>query len=88
MVLEIESQFFERHRVEWLEHHQGKFALIRGEHAEGFFDTAETAYEAGVGVWGNQPFLIKQVLPEDPIEQLPALVYGLVYANPQLQIPG
>ncbi len=81
MVLERELAHFEKHRLEWLDHHRGKFALIHGEHLEDTYDTPEAAYQAGIKLWGNVPFLIKQILPEDPIEQSPALMYGLLHAS-------
>jgi hypothetical protein len=81
MQLQKELQMFDSKRGEWLAHHQGKFALVRGQEAAGFYDTAESAYAEGVQRWGNVPFLIKQVLLEDPIEHVPALVYGLINAG-------
>lgn len=81
MVLEKELDYFDRHRSEWIEHHRGKFALLRDQDLEGTYDTAEAAYEAGIKLWGNVPFLIKQILLEDPIEQAPALMYGLLHAH-------
>ena len=82
MALETEVQFFEAHRAEWVEHHEGKYALIKGEHLQGVYDSDSSAFEAGVCEWGDESFLIKEVLREDRIEQSPALVYGLLYANP------
>ena len=81
MALETESEFFEQHRAEWLGGYEGKFALIRGQELAGVFDTPEAAYEAGIEKWGNVPFLVKQILPEDRVEQAPALVYGLLHAH-------
>lgn len=66
--LAIEMAFFEAHRTEWLEHHEGQFALIRGEHFEGTFDYVETAYRRAVEKWGNVPILIKEILPKDRVE--------------------
>lgn len=82
MALETEIKYFEAHRTEWLKHHADKFALIRGDALAGVFDSNESAYAAGVGQWGNVAFLVKQILPEDLIEQSPAFVYGLLNANP------
>jgi hypothetical protein len=82
MSLETELAFFEAHRVEWIEHHEGKFALIRHEVLHGVCDTYEAAYAAGVQEWGNVPFLVKQILREDLVEESPALVYGLLNAHP------
>ena len=81
MALETELKYFEAHRAEWVEHHDGKFALIKGEHLQGVFDTDEAAFEAGVETWGNVPFLIKEIRGEDRIEQAPALVCGLLHAH-------
>ena len=79
--LETELAYFEAHRSEWLQHHEGKFALIRGENLAGVFDSWENAYESGVRKWGNVAFLVKQILPRDPVETVPALTYGLINAH-------
>ncbi len=81
MPLEEELGFFDSKRTEWLAHYQGKFALVRGEKVAGFYDTADSAYAEGVRLWGNVSFLIKPVLQEDPVEHVPALVYGLINAG-------
>ncbi len=81
MDFETELQYFEEHRSTWIEHYEGKFALVKGKDLQGVYDTAEAAYQAGVELWGNVSFLIKQILPEDPIEQVPALMYGLLNAH-------
>lgn len=83
MALELEKElkFFEEQRAEWLQNHAGKFALVKGRELVGVFDSDEAAYQAGVGRWGNTPFLIKQILLHDQIEQIPALMYGLVNAD-------
>ncbi|MCH8851158.1 MAG: hypothetical protein IID41_00735 [Planctomycetes bacterium] len=79
--LQTELRHFDAHRKEWTEHHQGKFALIKGEDMAGVFDSWDNAYEAGVSTWGNVAFLVKQILPEDPVESAPALTYGLINAH-------
>lgn len=81
MSLEREHEYFEEHRTEWVKHHLGKFALIRGDELQGTFDTADSAYGAGIHAWGNVPFLIKQILTEDRVEQSPSLMYGLLHAH-------
>ncbi len=81
MALEAELKQFEEKRVEWLAHYEGKFVLIFEQEVAGFYDSAEAAYEEGVRRWGNVSFLIKQVLPSDPVEHIPALVYGLIDAG-------
>jgi hypothetical protein len=79
MPLEAEMALFESRRNEWLKEHEGRFVLIKGDEFS-FFDSDEEAYRAGVDKWGNEPILIKQVLPEDMIEDSPALLYGLLNA--------
>ena len=79
--LQTELEFFDAHRQEWLQHHEGKFALIKREELADVFDSWENAYESGVHKWGNVAFLVKQILPEDPIESVPALTYGLINAH-------
>jgi hypothetical protein len=81
LVLIEELEFFEEHRAAWNEHYRGKFVLVKGRELFGVFDTCEAAFEAGAASWGNVPFLIKEVLPQDRIEQIPALVYGLLNAH-------
>ena len=66
-VLETEVAYFEQHREEWLKVHLGKFALIRGEQLESVYDSDGNAYEAGAALWGNVPFLIKEILPVDRV---------------------
>ena len=81
MALEKELQVFEAKKADWLKHHEGKYTLVRGEEVAGFFDTAEAAYVEGVRKWGNMPFLVKQVLCEEVVEQSPALMCGLLHAH-------
>ncbi len=80
-MLETELAFFELHRAQWVRVHPGKYALIKGEQLEGMYDSSGNAYTEGVKRWGNVPFLIKEVLPEDRVEQSPALTHGLINAH-------
>lgn len=65
--LTTELDYFESRRAEWLEHHADKFALVNGSAVHDFFDSWENAYAAGVEEFGVVPFLVKQVLKEDPM---------------------
>jgi hypothetical protein len=80
--LAAELAYFEEHRAELLEHHKGKFVLIKGAELFGAFDTAEAAYAAGVGKFGNEPMFIRQVLDKDEEQSLPALMHGVLIAHP------
>ncbi len=79
--LATELAYFEEHRAEFLEKARGKFALIKGQKDYGFYDSAENAYKAGVERFGVEPFLIKQVLREDQIHEIPAYALGLMHAS-------
>jgi len=79
--LREELAFYETMKAEWLLAHEGKFVLIKGKQLLGFFDTQEQAYSEGLKRLGNKPFLIKQVVKEEPIQTIPALHYGLIPAH-------
>jgi hypothetical protein len=69
--LERELEFFNKHRGEYLERFPGLFVLIRGDEMRGPFPSAEAAYEDGLRAFGLEPFLVKQVLAEEPVEYMP-----------------
>jgi hypothetical protein len=77
-VLQEELAFFATHRDQLLKDHPGKFALIKGSHLIGTFDTDENAYAAGVAQFGREPFLIRHIVATDPLAQFPALTFGLL----------
>lgn len=81
MVLEKELEYFEKQRAELLKHHLGQFALVYEDELIGTFTKDLDAYAAGLQKVGNKPFLIKQILPETPADQLPAYTLGLLNAN-------
>ena len=58
-----------------------KFLLIKNEELVGSFDSDEQAYKAGIEKFGNQPFLIKQVLEQEPALTVSALYVGMMHAN-------
>jgi len=65
-----------------LQHHAGKFALFHARELEGTFTTELEAYVEGVRRFGNEAFLIRQVLPEQAVAAAPALFAGLLGARP------
>lgn len=79
--LKAELSFFTHHKDEWLVHYEGKFALIKGQHLAGTFTTLEEAYNEAVKQFGTEPFLVKQIVKDEPTQELPALMLGLLYAN-------
>ena len=75
-----EEAYFEEHRQEFVGQALGKFALIRGKEDFGFFDSEEEAYRTGIELFGIAPFLIKEVLPQDRLHEIPAYYLGLTNA--------
>jgi hypothetical protein len=80
--LSKELEFFEQQLPELLKHHEGKFALIKGDELLGTFDTMEAAYQAGLGKLGNVPMLIRPVVQEQTTHSAPALMHGVIFAHP------
>lgn len=81
MVLETERDYYESRKPEFLAAYAEQFVLIKGREFVGAYSTAAQAYEAGLQRFGNQPFLIQHVLPEEPRAQLLTLQLGLLNAR-------
>jgi len=81
MALEKELARFAALKAELLKNHGGKFVLIRGEDFCGAYDTAENAYTEGVKRFGREPFIVKQVLEQEPVYRNQALSLGLINAR-------
>ena len=79
MPLGEETAFFEAHLTGWLREHEGQYVLIKGNDFS-FFQSDEEAHESAIDKYGDADVLIKQVLPNDPIEGSLALLYGLLDA--------
>jgi hypothetical protein len=82
-VLAEERGFYSQNRAGWLPQYLGKFALIKGRELLGVYDSPDVAYAEGLKVLGNVPMLVVQVLPEQPVAQIPALQLGLIRADLQ-----
>lgn len=80
-VLVEELACFEQLKPGLLKTHLGQFALVKDKRLVGTFTTFEEAYEAGLAKFGNVPFLIKQILDQEPLHSIPALTYGLLRAS-------
>ena len=81
MALEEEIAYYTRHREDLLSKYEWKFVLIKGSELIGNFDNADTAYQEGLRRFGNSPFLIKQVVREEKVHQIPALSLGILHAS-------
>jgi hypothetical protein len=82
MPLETELEHFKSIKLDLLQHHKGKFALIVGTELLGVFDDPQSAYAAGVEQRGNVPMLIKLITEEERTESAPAMMLGLLSARP------
>ena len=76
-----EEATYKKQKSELLKLCEGKFVVFKGDEFGGVFDSPSSAYAAGIEHYGNSSFLIKQVLREERIEQMPALHLGLMYAR-------
>jgi hypothetical protein len=76
--LQTELEYFQKHKPEYLKLYKGQFVLIKGETFAGAFTTDAEAYQAGLDKFGNEPFLIKQVLDGDDTVSYPALAVGML----------
>jgi hypothetical protein len=66
--LEKEFGFFEQHRAEWAQQHQGEFVLVFDGQEAGFYGDYETAFLAGLRQFGmHSKFLVKQVCVVEPV---------------------
>lgn len=82
ITLQKELTYFEKYKPEYLKLYKGQFVLIKGEQLVQAFTTDQEAYRAGLEKFGNQPFLIKQVLEDDTKVSYPALTVGVINIHP------
>jgi len=87
-MLEKDLEFFNRSLPEWLKQYPGKVALVKDENLVGVFDTDEQALTEGARLFQRQPFLVRRIQPENPAVQVPALMLGILRANPNDAIRG
>jgi hypothetical protein len=65
--LERELKTYKQHRSTLLVNARNKFVLIHQNEIAGVFSTYGHAAEKGYERFGNVPFLVKQVLEEEPV---------------------
>lgn len=63
--LEQELETFEHKRSELLGIAKGKYALVKGDSVVDVFEGIQDALKRGYELYGNAPFLVKQVLEFD-----------------------
>jgi hypothetical protein len=64
-----EVRTYEAYLAEWADR-EGQFVLIKGRDILGFYSRHEEALEAAYEQLGDGPFLVKQILLNEPIYQL------------------
>jgi hypothetical protein len=79
--LSEEYAYFNEIRKELINNNEGKYALIKGRNLVGIYDTDTDAYQVGVMLYGNEPFLIVKISQENEIFWIPTLELGLLDAN-------
>jgi hypothetical protein len=65
--LKRELETYYRQLPRLLQGHEGQFVLIHGDTVDSFWPTEDAGYEAGCDRFGVDPFLVKQVLRDEPI---------------------
>ncbi len=73
MVLDEERRYYESRKAELLRTYKNQYVLIKGSALAGVFGDAESAYAEGLARFGLQPFLVRQVLEEEPLGVAPIL---------------
>lgn len=81
--LEAEMKYYAKVKQKLLTESKGKYALINGERLVGTFDTDSDAYKAGLLELGNIPFLVIQILENNPHPWIPVVQLGLLVASNQ-----
>ena len=69
--LEVELATFEARLPEFLATHPEEWVLIKKEEVNGFFPTQNEGIASGYELHGNIPFLVRQILEEQPEHFLP-----------------
>ena len=65
----------------------GQFGLIHGDKLAGAYPTEAQAIGEGARQFGRKPYLVKQVLTQEPVVSNPALTLGILRAIPTLSTP-
>lgn len=78
-VLEAERDFFESNKSDLIAKHEGLFALVQDHRLIGTFPTAEDAYVEGLTRFGTAPFLVKQIVRDEPVAFVP--VFSVAYCG-------
>jgi hypothetical protein len=78
--IDKELEAFEAQLNDLLAEHEGKFALVKDGKVIGTFDNEGDAYTEGVKRFGEDVFLVRQIVSAKTLEALPALFSGVINA--------
>lgn len=65
-----DQAWFEASRVIISQQYPGMWVLVKDRAVVGAYPDQASAYTAGVGMFGTQPFLVKQALAEEQIRYI------------------
>jgi hypothetical protein len=67
MAFEVELKTYEENKERFVQESEGQYVVIFGTSVLGRYPTYGAAYDEGVRTYDGKPFLIKQILREEPI---------------------
>ena len=82
MVLDKEREYFEANRAELVKKYKNLFVLIKDKELIGVHGSAREAYAAGLAKFGPVPFVVKQVLEDEPVAFAPVYMTTPRRASP------
>jgi hypothetical protein len=69
--LKREQAVYEANLPGWLSDHEGEYVLIKGSTVDGFYGSPDDALTAGYSRFGIGPLFVKQILPTEPVYNIP-----------------
>jgi hypothetical protein len=69
--LNREQAVYEANLPVWLSDHEGQYVLIKGDQADGFYESRDEALSAGYARFGVGALFVKQALPAEPVYYIP-----------------
>jgi len=65
--LRKEQLVYDQNVTEWRKNHLGECVLIKDSEVIGFFKSPSEAFDKGTGLFGLQPFFIREISPKDVV---------------------
>lgn len=80
-LLEIESEFYAKHKAEFEEKYPGKYLLIHGAELHGAYSSEDDAGLEGYRKFGRGPFFVRKSGAGPMMIHNPALSLGIINAR-------